>query len=100
MFDFIAQVRGISQNPDVMGIAITKADERKNYFKQTIASLNEMKDFYVFSSYVRIDSTIEWAQDAGQPVGSFKRSSRAAQEYEALAMEIDKQAQKRNRSKK
>ena len=100
MFEFYSVVTEIAPQLEVLGIAITKVNERKNYFKQTIASLNEMKDFYVFSSYVRIDSTIEWAQDAGQPVGSFKRSSRAAQEYEALAMEIDKQAQKRNRSKK
>ena len=34
MFDFINQVKSVSPRLEVMGIAITKADERKNYFKQ------------------------------------------------------------------
>ena len=99
MFEFYSVVKDIAPDLEILGIAITKVNERKNYFKQTLASLKEMKDFYIFSSYIRIDSTIEWAQDAGRPVSAFKRSSRASQEYEALAMEIHKQAQKRNKAK-
>lgn len=97
MFEFYSVVTDIAPQLKVLGIAITKVNERKNYFKQTLASLKEMDDFYIFDSYVRIDSTIEWAQDAGKPVASFKKSSRAAQEYEALADEIHKQVIKRNK---
>lgn len=97
MFEFYSVVTDIAPQLKILGIAITKVNERKNYFKQTLASLKEMEDFYIFNSYVRIDSTIEWAQDAGKPVASFKKSSRAAQEYEALADEIHKQVLKRNK---
>lgn len=89
MFEFYSTVKEISPDLSVLGIAITKVNERKNYFKQTLSALEEIKDFYVFSSYIRVDSSIEWAQDAGMPVGEYKHSSRAAGEYEALALEID-----------
>ena len=95
MFEFYATVKEIAPELEVLGIAITKVNERKNYFKQTLATLNEIKDFYVFSSYVKVDATVEWAQDAGKPVSAFKKSSRAAQEYEELAREIDKRARKK-----
>lgn len=94
MFEFYSTVKEIAPELSVLGIAITKVNERKNYFKQTLAALEEIKDFYVFSSYVRVDSAIEWAQDAGKPVGEYKHSSRAAGEYEALAREIDERVKK------
>ncbi len=94
MFEFYSTVKEIAPEISVLGIAITKVNERKNYFKQTLAALEEIKDFYVFSSYVRVDSAIEWAQDAGKPVGEYKHSSRAAGEYEALAREIDERVKK------
>ena len=97
MFEFYSVVTDIAPQLKVLGIAITKVNERKNYFKQTLQSLKDMKDFYIFDSYIRIDSTIEWAQDAGKPVASFKKSSRASLEYEALAQEIHKQVLKRNK---
>ncbi len=97
MFEFYSVVTDIAPQLKILGIAITKVNERKNYFKQTLQSLNDMKEFYIFNSYIRIDSTIEWAQDAGKPVASFKKSSRASQEYEALANEIHKQVLKRNK---
>jgi chromosome partitioning protein len=97
MFEFYSAVTDIQPDLQILGIAVTKVNERKNYFKQTFQSLKEMEDFYIFDSYVRIDSTVEWAQDAGKPVAAFKKSSRAAEEYEALAKEINKQVQKRNK---
>ncbi len=94
MFEFYSTVTQISPDLEVLGIAVTKVNERKNYFKQTMAALKEM-DFYVFDSYIRVDSTIEWAQDAGKPVAAFKKSSRASEEYELMAKEMHAQAQKR-----
>lgn len=93
MFEFYTTVKEIAPDLSVLGIAVTKVNERKNYFKQTLSALEEIKDCYVFSSYVRVDSNIEWAQDAGKPVGEYKRSSRSAGEFEELAKEIDRRVQ-------
>lgn len=88
MFDFIGQVRNISPRLEVMGIMITKADERKSYFKQTLETLRESDAARVFESYVRVDSAVEWAQDNSKPVVAYKKYSRSALEYKKLAKEI------------
>ena len=42
MFDFLNEVREIAPDLKVLGIVVTKADARKNYFKQTMETLKEM----------------------------------------------------------
>lgn len=88
MFDFVGQVRGIAPNLRLLGIAITKADERKNYFKQTVETLRSQNDVRLFEHYIRIDASVEWAQDDSKPVIAFKPSSRSAKEYTELTKEI------------
>ena len=88
MFDFISQVKNLNPSLEVMGIAITKADERKSYFKQTYETLKEFDAARLFNTYIRIDSAVEWAQDNSQPVVAYKRYSRSAIEYTKLAKEI------------
>lgn len=88
MFDFISQVKNLNPRLEVMGIAITKADERKSYFKQTYETLKEFDAARLFNTYIRIDSAVEWAQDNSQPVVAYKRYSRSAIEYTKLAKEI------------
>ena len=88
MFDFINKVSEISPRLQVMGIMVTKADERKNYFKETIKTLRESEDVRVFNEYVRVDSNIEWSQDNSKPVVAYKKYSRSALEYKNLAKEI------------
>lgn len=61
---------------------------RKNYFKQTMETLKEMEGIYLFESFIRVDSSIEWSQDSSEPVVEFKKSSRSAKEYIALAEEV------------
>lgn len=92
MFDFIGQVKNIAPRLEVLGIAVTKADERKNYFKQTLETLRETNPAPLFNTYVRVDSTIEWAQDNSLPVIVYKKYSRSAIEYKKLAKEIMKNA--------
>ncbi len=92
MFEFCQQAKKISPNLNVLGIAITKADERKKYFKQTLETLKEMEGVRLFDNYIRVDSTVEWAQDNSKPVVAFKSTSRSAVEYNALAKEIIKYA--------
>jgi chromosome partitioning protein len=88
MFDFISKVKEINPRLEIMGIMVTKADERKNYFKETLKSLRESADVRVFKDYVRVDSTIEWSQDNSKPVVAYKKYSRSAIEYRSLAKEI------------
>ncbi len=88
MFDFLNEVKEIAPDLDVLGIVITKADTRKNYFKQTLEVFHDMKDIQLLESYIRVDSSIEWAQDSSAPVVEFKKSSRSAKEYTALAEEV------------
>ncbi len=92
MFEFCQQAKGIAPNLEILGIAITKADERKKYFKQTLETLQEMEGVRLFENYIRVDSTVEWAQDNSKPVVAFKKNSRSAVEYNALAKEIMKYA--------
>lgn len=93
MFDFLNEVKEIAPELEVLGIVITKADTRKSYFKQTLETLSEMENMYLFESYIRVDSSIEWAQDSSAPVVEFKKSSRSAKEYKALAEEVMNQCQ-------
>lgn len=88
MFEFLAQVQQIAGDLKVLGIALTKVDMRKSYFKQTMELLQEMEDIHVFSSFIRVDSAIEWSQDSSAPVVAYKKSSRSAKEYIALAEEV------------
>ncbi len=88
MFEFIGKVKEISPKLEVMGIMVTKADERKTYFKETLKTLKESEDIRVFESYVKVDSAIEWSQDNSKPVVAFKKYSRSALEYKKLAKEI------------
>lgn len=96
MFEFVGDIKELAPELEILGIAITKVDARKNYFKQTIESLKEIPDVHVFESFIRVDSSIEWAQDNNKPVMAFKKSSRSAAEYEELAKEIEKRVKNRS----
>ena len=88
MFEFLETVKEIAPDLQVGGLIITKVDTRKNYFKQTLDTLKELDDVKVFDIFIRVDSAIEWSQDAHQPIAVFKKSSRAAKEYMELTEEI------------
>lgn len=90
MFEFLNEVKQIAPDLEVAGIAVTKVDTRKNYFKQTMETLRELENIHLFETYVRVDSSVEWAQDNSAPVVEYKRSSRSAREYMELAEEVIK----------
>lgn len=87
MFDFLNEMNEIT-NAKIMGVVITKVDERKNYYKQTRTILESYQNIHVFDSFIHIDSSIEWAQDASVPVAVYKKSTRSAKEFHELAKEI------------
>lgn len=88
MFEFCEQAKNMSRSLEILGIAVTKADERKKYFKQTMETLKDMQATRLFENYIRVDSAVEWAQDNSKPVVAFKKNSRSAVEYTKLAKEI------------
>lgn len=91
MFEFCEKVRRISPDLTILGVAVTKVNDRKNYFKQTVEVLSDLekeKDIHLFRSFIRVDSTIEKSQDDSKPVMAYKKTSRSAQEYMALAKEV------------
>lgn len=88
MFEFLEQVKQITPELEVAGIAVTKVDTRKNYFKQTFDALRGMEGLHVFDTFIRVDSSVEWSQDNNMPIMAYKRSCRSAQEYMALTEEI------------
>ena len=89
MFEFLNTTSEIAPDLQIMGIAITKVDERKNYFRQTLETLQELEDMKVFKSHIHVDSSIEWSQDNSKPVLVYKKTSRSAKEYMELAKEVE-----------
>lgn len=88
MFEFYAKARELNADLSFLGVVVTKADERKNYCKQTLASLREMDFIHFFETFIHSDTSIEWAQDSSMPVIAYKKSSRGAKEYINLTKEI------------
>lgn len=87
MFDFLGGMKDIT-NAEVMGVLITKVDERKNYYRQTREILGSYENIRVFDSFIHVDSSIEWAQDASKPVAIYKKTARSAVEFKKLAEEV------------
>lgn len=88
MFEFFSTVKQINPDLSLLGVAVTKVDSRKNYFKQTIETLQNTDGVHLFENYIRTDSSIEWAQDASLPVAVYKPSARSAKEYKTLTEEV------------
>ena len=42
----------------------------------------------VFDSFIHVDASIEWAQDASKPVAVYKKTARSAIEFKKLAEEV------------
>lgn len=87
MFDFLNGMEEMTE-AQIMGVLITKVDERKNYYKQTREILGDYEDIHVFDSFIHVDSSIEWAQDNSVPVAIYKKSTRSAKEFHELAKEV------------
>lgn len=93
MFEFVNTTKEMAPELSLLGVLITKVDERKNYYKQTMESLRELEDIRVFDSVIHVDSSVEWAQDNSKPVVEYKKSARSAKEYADLVKEIEQLCQ-------
>ncbi len=93
MFEFVEKISEIAPELQLSGIAITKADSRKNYLKQTLETLSGLEDITVYDTIIHTDSMVEWAQDNSKPVIAYKPSSRASKEYINLTKEVSEKCQ-------
>lgn len=87
MFEFLGNLREMTET-EVLGVLITKVDERKNYYRQTREILESFKEIRVFRSFLHVDASVEWAQDASKPVAVYKKSARSAVEFKNTVKEI------------
>ena len=88
LFEFYEKLQRLAPDLQIMGVVVTKANERKNQFKQAIEVLGSLENVKLFDTYIRIDSAIEWSQENSLPVMAYKKTSRAAQEYLTLSKEV------------
>lgn len=96
MFDFLSGLRDMTE-AEIMGVLITKVDERKNYYRQTREILESFREIHVFESFIHVDASIEWAQDASKPVAVYKKTARSATEFRKTAEEIVKMIREERR---
>lgn len=89
MFEFLGNLSDMT-DAKIMGVLISKVDERKNYYRQTVEVLESYESINVFNTYIHVDSSIEWAQDASKPVSVYKKSTRSSKEFSELAKEVIK----------
>ncbi len=87
MFDFLNHMTEVT-DARIMGVLITKVDERKNYYRQAKEILEEYQEIHVFDSFIHVDSAIEWAQDASKPVAAYKKTTRSATEFKKMTEEV------------
>ena len=79
MFEFLNEVRQISPDLEIAGIAVTKVDTRKNYYKQTMETLHELEDIHVFEQKCQRIYKVSRGGNEAMPVGkeSIKRAANA-----------------------
>lgn len=87
MLEFVDNAGKTNRKLNLLGIAITKVDMRKNYFKQTAETLAEA-EVPVFKTVIRIDREVEWAQDDSKPIQAYKKNARSALEYLEMSREV------------
>ena len=88
LFEFYEKLQRLAPELKILGVVVTKANERKNQFKQAVEVLGSLDNVRLFDTFIRIDSAIEWSQENSLPVMVYKKSSRAAQEYLTLSKEV------------
>ncbi len=89
MLEFLEQAQKKAEKLKLMGILITKVDDRKKYYKLVMDTIREIGNVPVFQAKIHVDSTVEWAQDDSRPVCEYKGSSKSAKEYSEFAKEVE-----------
>lgn len=77
---------------ELMGMVMTKYDERKQMNAGVKRQLEEKFEGKVFETVIRTNIQLAKAQEAGKDIFSFDRSSNGAKDYRQLAAELMKRA--------
>lgn len=89
LFDTYNLVRSkINLNLNIMGVLITMYDVRKNISKSIEDSLKQVFGEKIFRNRIRVDSKIEYSQDARTPLIQYNQKCHAYDDYMNLAKEI------------
>lgn len=88
MLQFLEQAKKSEAQLELMGILMTKVDERKKYYKIAMETIEEVGNVPVFSTKIPVDSMVEWAQDESRPVCEYKKFCKSAKEYHQFAKEV------------
>lgn len=73
---------------DVLGVLLTKADDRINVTKQMLETLDDIFKDKLFNTYIHHNSRILESQRESKPINFFDKSSRGYKEYKELAKEV------------
>ena len=85
-FDMIR--KKLNPKLELLGIVLTKFDERKIMNLGIRQQLEEKFPGKVFRSVIRTNIQLSKAQEAGQDIFSFDKSSNGAKDYRSLAEEM------------
>ena len=92
MFEFLESLEDIS-DARLLGILISRLDERKSYSRQTREILADYDGMPVFETVIHVDSAVGWSQDAAKPIREYRKRARSAEEFQALAQEVERKWQ-------
>src|ERR1700722_4388841 len=82
----------LNPNLALMGMVMTKYDERKQMNVGVRRQLEEKFDGKVFTTVIRTNIQLAKAQEAGKDIFSYDRSSNGAKDYRQLAAELMRRA--------
>lgn len=78
----------LNEKLEIMGVLITMFTSRKTLAKNIRESLIEVFGNKVFDSVIRVDSKIEYSQDAQSPVIHFNNKCNSFDDYMSLSKEV------------
>lgn len=80
----------LNDNLDILGVLLTKADDRINVTKDMKETLTDMFGDKLFDTYIHHNSKIIESQKENMPINYFDKKSRGYLEYKDLAEEVIK----------
>ncbi len=78
----------LNDNLDILGVLLTKADDRINVTKDMKETLTDMFGDKLFDTYIHHNSKIIESQKENMPINYFDKKSRGYLEYKDLAKEV------------
>ena len=81
-------IRKLNRRLDILGVVLTRYDERRIMNRQVLSDLAEEFGEKVFDSRIRNNISLAKAQEAGTDIFSYDINSHGAEDYRLLASEF------------